>query len=239
MMERKTINMKAKNPLNRLTILLGILMISLFTAISGCNTDPNYIFAPPPDIDNFGVSSHSTSDTTDNAIIEIDIAKVLIKDIKVNVSGSGENNFKTGPYVMYLGLNSAVNVIDTGYLTAGTYDKLKFEIHKPNSNETIPDPEFRDSLDTYSVIVKGRFNGIPFTYKSKKSAHLFLTFPSGIIVTESGKTNVTISVNPYTWFIDGGVYLDPAVPGNENTIDNNIKDSFKAFKDDDKNGMPD
>lgn len=239
-MERKFKNMKHKNhPLNWLSVVIGFLTIILVTIVSGCNTDPNYIFAPPPDIDNFGVSSHSTPDTTDSGILEIDMAKVLIKDIKVNVSGSGENNFKTGPYVMYLGLNSAVNVIDTGYLLAATYDKIKVEIHKPNSNETIPDPEFRDSLDTYSVIVKGRFNGLPFTYKSKKSAHLFLTFPNEIIVTESLKTNVTISVNPYTWFIESGVYLDPAVPGNENTIDNNIKDSFKAFKDDDKNGMPD
>ena len=226
-------------PSRWLSVLFCILSVSLLAFISGCNTDPNYIFAPPPDIDNFGVSSYSTSDTVDSGILEIDLAKVLIKDIKVNVSGSGESNFKTGPYVMILGLNSIVNTIDTGYLPAGTYDKLKVEIHKPKNNDPIPDPEFRDSLGTYSVIVKGRFNGIGFTYKSKKTANLILTFPDAIIVTESGKTNVTVSVNPYTWFIQSGIYLDPSLPGNENTIDNNIKDSFKAFKDDDKNGIPD
>lgn len=226
-------------PFKWLSSVFGIISISLLTIISGCNTDPSFIFAPPPDIDNFSVSSYSTSDTVDNAILEIDLAKVLIKDIKVNVSGAGENNFKTGPYVMLFALNSLVSTVDTGYLAPGTYDKIKFEIHKPNSNETIPDPEFRDSLGTYSVIVKGRFNGTPFVYKSKKSAHLILTFPSLITVTESIKTNTTLSVNPYTWFINGGIYLDPSLPGNENTIDNNIKASFKAFKDDDKNGIPD
>ncbi len=222
------------------TLLFGVLLlIALF--IYGCNNSPNYIIAPPPDIDNFGVSAYSTPDTFDavGGTLELDSVKILIKDIKVIDRSNGENNFKTGPFVMYLGLNYFVNTIDTGYIPEGTYDKIKFEIHKPNNNDPLPDPEFRDSLGNYSVIAKGRYNGLPFVYKSKKSAHQFLTFPDSIVVTAIGKTNVTLSVNPYTWFISNGIYLDPNLPANENDIDNNIKDSFKAFKDDDKNGIPD
>ena len=117
--------------------------------------------------------------------------------------------------------------------------KIKFEIHKPNNNDPIPDPEFRDAQGNYSVIAKGSYNGVPFIYKSKKSAHQILSFPNNLVITESAKTNVTLKVNPYTWFISNGVYLDPTDTANENDIDNNIKDSFKAFKDDDKNGIPD
>ena len=215
-------------------VVLGLLV--LFQFLQGCNDD---IFAPPPDVDNFGISTYSTADTVDNDILVLDSVKILIKDIKVIVADTNGNNFKTGPYVLYLNLNSSVNGIDTGYLSAGTYQKIKFEIHKPNNNDPIPDPEFRDSAGNYSAIAKGRFNGISFVYKSKKSAHQFLTFPTGIVITNEGKTNVTLSVNPYTWFIKNGLYLDPNLPANENDIDNNIKDSFKAFKDDDKNGIPD
>jgi hypothetical protein len=50
-------------------------------------------------------------------------------------------------------------------------------------------------------------------------------------------------VKPYIWFIKNGLYLDPRDTANSNDIDNNIKDNinnnFKAFKDDDKNGLPD
>ena len=222
-------------------ILLPLLLLFLliqFVFLSGC--DSNSIIAPPSDEDNFSMSVYSTPDTTDGFnILELDSAKILIKDIKLNVASSGESNFKTGPFVFYLNLASSVNTIDTGYIPAGSYDKIKFEIHKPNANDTIPDPEFRDSLGTYSVIAKGRYNGIAFTYKSKKSAHQILDFPEALVITSTGKTNVTLSVNPYTWFIESGIYLDPNLTANENDIDNNIKDSFKAFKDDDKNGIPD
>lgn len=223
------------------SIILGVFLIIMFFIGSGCNTDPNMIISPPPDIDNFGVSTFSTPDTTSDrqGIFILDSAKILIKDIKLNVAGGSENNFKVGPYVAYLSLASVVNIVDTGFIPAGTYDKIKFEIHKPNNNDPIPDPEFRDSNGNYSVIAKGSYNGIPFIYRSKKSAHQILTTPNVFVVTESGKTNITLSVNPYSWFISNGVYLDPLDPANENDIDNNIKDSFKAFKDDDKNGIPD
>jgi hypothetical protein len=50
-------------------------------------------------------------------------------------------------------------------------------------------------------------------------------------------------VRPYIWFIKDGAYLDPNNPANSNDIDNNIKNNinhnFKAFKDDDRNGVPD
>jgi len=50
-------------------------------------------------------------------------------------------------------------------------------------------------------------------------------------------------VKPYIWFIENGIYIDPRDPVNSNDIDNNIKDNinqnFKAFKDNDKNGLPD
>jgi hypothetical protein len=47
-------------------------------------------------------------------------------------------------------------------------------------------------------------------------------------------------VNPGSWFKNGSAIIDPSNPGNSNIIDDNLKNSFRrAFKDDDKNGMPD
>ncbi len=93
------------------------------------------------------------------------------------------------------------------------------------------------------MVVKGSYQGFSFIYKSGKSAHQKLSFPNSLIITSSGKSNITLHVKPYIWFTENGVYLDPRIPANANKIDNNIKDNinnnFKAFKDNDRNGIPD
>lgn len=194
-------------------------------------------------IDNLDVSYMSTADTLDNSSINtltLDTVKILIKNIKLNVAGSNDsNNFKTGPYVLYLNLTSNVNLIGTGMIPAGTYDRVKFEIHKLEPGETPPDPEFADSNGRYSAVVKGSFNGTPFIYKSDKSAHQIISFPGQVVVGATVKSNITLKTQPYRWFLKNGDYMDPLDSANRNDIDNNMKDSFKAFKDDDRNGIPD
>ena len=59
-----------------------------------------------------------------------------------------------------------------------------------------------------------------------------------LTVPESGIVNVTLKVDPYAWFEDNGLILDPIVQ--EKQIDDRIKESFaSAFKDNDRNGDPD
>jgi hypothetical protein len=195
--------------------------------------------------DNLSFSYAGTSDTVDNAgILVLDTVKILLKDIKLNVAHTNDStNFKTGPYVLNLNFNSLVTTIGSAYIPVGTYDKVKFEVHKLETNEPVPDPEFRDSVDTYSVVVKGTYNGVRFVFKSDKSAKQQLAFPNSLVVT-STSSNITLKIYPYLWFIDSNnMYIDPSDPANHNTIDNNIKDNikgnFKAFKDNDKNGIPD
>lgn len=192
---------------------------------------------------NFSFSSSARPDTLDARTIDtliIDSAKILIKDIKLNGSGSADTAFFAGgPYVLNLKPDSSVNVVSVGVLTAGLYDKVKFEIHKPAPNEVPPDPEFADSNGTYSAIVKGKFNGTTFIYRSKKSAHQIVSLGGTVFIVYEFGTNVTLLVKPYRWFLENGNYLNPLDSANENDIDNNIKDSFKAFKDNDGNGIPD
>ncbi|MBK7160060.1 MAG: hypothetical protein IPH77_16390 [Ignavibacteria bacterium] len=70
-----------------------------------------------------------------------------------------------------------------------------------------------------------------------------MNFPTAVSVSPDIKSNITMVIKPYIWFISNGVYLDPRIPANSNDIDNNIKNNinnnFKAFKDDDRNGLPD
>jgi hypothetical protein len=201
----------------------------------------------PAAIDNLSFSSTGSMDSIGDQqnVLILDTVKILIKDIKVTVNNSSEDsvNFKTGPFVLFLNLSSNVQVISTSIVPAGDYKKIKFEVHKLNSNEIISDPDFMDSLGTYSVVVKGRYLGNYFVYKSDKSAHQQLSFPSPYTISASVLTNLTLVVKPYIWFIENGIYVDPTNPLNRNDIDNNIKDNvnhnFKAFRDNNKDGIPD
>ncbi len=217
-----------------ITVVIGI------SLIGGCSENTS----PVADNVDFSVtSSNGTSDLSD--VLIIDTAKVLIKDIKLNVANTNEDsiNFKVGPYVLYLNLTSSVNIVSTAYIPPGTYDKVRFQIHKLEDTEPVPDPDFADVNGRYSVVVKGTFNAIPFIYKSTKSAHQKLTFPGSLVVTETGVSNITLKVMPNLWFIKDGLILDPMNENNRNDIDNNIKDNinnnFKIFVDKDRNGIPD
>lgn len=233
--------MTKRNLKSRISTFILAFVISV-SGFIGCGESVN------PLLDNLEFSATSTSDSVGDAlgILVLDTVKILIKDIKLNVANSSQDstNFKVGPYVLFLNLNLEVTTITSAMIPAGTYDKIKFYVHKLNSNEILPDPEFADSNGRYSVIVKGTYLGERFVYKSTKSAHQILQFSNVVQISPTNlSNNVTLKVKPYIWFINDGVYLDPRIPSNSNEIDNNIKDNinnnFRAFKDNDKNGIPD
>jgi hypothetical protein len=221
-------------------IYLAIAFVLMLGTI-GCGED-----AVAPQADNLDMSSMSTSDTTDNiGILVLDNVKLLIKDIKLNVANNNHDstNFKVGPYVLYLDMQSSVNLMSTAYIPAGIYDRIIFKVHKLEPNEVVPDPDFADINGRYSAVVRGTFAGNSFVFKSDKSAHQIVSFPNSLVTSNEGKSNITLQVRPYIWFIKDGVYLDPMDPANMNDIENNIKDNinanFKIFVDNDRNGMPD
>jgi len=232
--------MNQVNKSKTLIILISLLVFLFFAGIYGCNENTTQ-----PSAENVDLSLTGSLLSSNPSILELDEVKILIKDIKLNVANTenDEHNFKTGPYVLLLNLNSGINPIGASYIPIGTYDKIKFEIHKLNNNELSPDPEFTDANGRYSVIVKGWYNGVYFIYKSAKSAHQKLTFPSRLFVGEGGKSNITLKAIPYLWFVKNGDILDPMNEANRNDIDNNIKDNvnenFKIFVDNDRNGLPD
>jgi hypothetical protein len=225
--------------INKLTLLstsAAILMLFTFTA---CDTSENT---------NGTVSlsfSKSTTllKTTDSAI-ELDTIKILIRDIKIkSKSGTDSTNIKVGPFVVKLNLLGTTTDFAISGIPANSYDRIKFEIHKIEASETLSDPEFREGTDEslrYSVIVKGKYNTVPFIYKSRKSAKQDLHLETPVTVDENGVANLTITVDPFTWFVDGTNTLDPTNPANENDIDNKIKESFKkAFRDNNHDGNED
>ncbi len=221
------------------------LLLAFGVFIAGCSNET----VTPGAADNIQYSYYQSPDTTvDNiGLLTLDTVKILLKDIKLNVANSSDSsNSKVGPFALMLNLGAVggVNMIGSNLIPVGTYDKIKFEVHKLSDNETPPDPEFLDSLGRYSTVVKGTYNGLRFTFKSDVSSKQKLDFPNALVVTETS-TNVTIKIQPYLWFVNEAtnLYMDPTDPGNRGEIEKNIKENikanFKAFKDADRNGIPD
>jgi hypothetical protein len=227
---------------NKISLLILAIIISV-TGFYGCNNSSTVI--PPTDNLSFSGMSSADSIGDSQSYFILDTVKILIKDIKLELAKTSEDScdFKIGPFVLFLNLSSSINVINSAIIPAGDYKKIKFEVHKLNDNETLPDPEFADANGRYSVIVKGWYLGNYFIYKSSKSAHQKLQLPMNVTISPTYASNITMIVRPYIWFVKNGAYLDPFNPANSNDIDNNIKDNinhnFKAFKDNDRNGIPD
>ena len=222
-----------------------ILFLSLFLILgyifSGCNTDS---VVEDSSNDNLSLSAKANNQVDNPAnTLTISTAKFLVKELEFELEGSNNNNeFEIGPFVVNLNLNGTLIEIIKGDIPAGSYDEIEFEIHKPEDNEPIPDPEFREGTSghqRYSVIAKGSFNGTNFVYKSRVSIEMAIVLLNPVSITSVSAFNITAIVNPYKWFFANGDYIDPSNPNNANTIDNNIKNSFEnIFEDNDKDGNP-
>ncbi|MGH2574113.1 MAG: hypothetical protein ACRDFC_00260 [Ignavibacteria bacterium] len=226
------------------SVFFAILLVSfaLLMYINSCQENP--ITSPSAAL----YLKTDTTSTSDAANITLDSAKIIVEDIKFHrASPKDSSNIKLGPFRVYINLNFG-NLTEWGVngVPPGSYDKVSFYIHKHNPNDPLPnnDSDFVNDSGTvgYSAVIAGTYNGESFVYRSPKSAHQKVTIDPPLVIPEAtdGVFNATLVVNPKLWFLKNGQYIDPRDPANANDIDNNIKDSFnKAFKDQNKDGIPD
>jgi len=173
--------------------------------------------------------------------ITIDSAKFILYDINIKAqSGTDTKGVKVGPFLVYLNVIGMTTDFAVGNIPPGYYDQVKFEVHQLKDTETPPDSEFVDGSLRFSAIIKGTYNSVPFVFRYSKSAKQDLKLLTPIEVTENSIANLTIIVDPYSWFNENGNNLDPSNLANESLIDDNIKQSFKKIIiDNNKDGTPD
>jgi len=216
--------------------LSAIAFYLIIACLTGCSNGVN------PPAGNFSISAASgggqMNKTAANAIV-ITSAKIMISNLRVKGSYIDTTNAETdpdvdevvlkeGPFVLPLSLSNDSNVVTVNTIQAGTYYGAKFEIHKLGSNEVPPDTEFVDAATgkTYTVIVQGEYNGSPFTFKSTTAANELVVFQNPVSVTSTGFINVTLLVDPYSWFTVNGQLLNPADLNNSDMINAQIRASF-------------
>jgi hypothetical protein len=238
------------NNKNSSNVFKIIFVISImFLGLSGCSDNPvQQTNTTQPGGNNLQMSTVAvnTANIPQNPLV-LSEAKIMIKDIKLHNDGQESGSCETiniGPVVLPLQLNSNVNVIFNSSIPPGTYDKIRFQIHKLSELEKPPDPDFMDADGRYSVIVKGTFNGIVFKFKSSISAsQQELEFSRKFKIARSIVANITLLADPLEWFMNNNMPLDPMNPSNRHIIEmnirNNIHNSMRIFEDEDHDGHPD
>ena len=192
----------------------------------------------------------SGTDTLRITSVEIVLRKIELKrsGVTVNCDSTADEDaceeFTVGPQLVSLPLGLGAQTSLTVPLDSGTYNKIEYNIHKPGSDSLdvlfkAANPDF----SSISIRVRGTFNGTAFTYTSPLDQEQEYTFVPPLVVDASGSaTNLTIRVDVTTWFKQpgSGTLISPlsanAGGANEGIVQENIKNSFRAFHDHDHDG---
>ncbi|MEO5588630.1 MAG: hypothetical protein ABIS03_03505 [Gemmatimonadaceae bacterium] len=172
----------------------------------------------------------------------------------VESSGSGKEsdedssdecpNLRLGPVLLDLPIGDGVAPLIAVDILAGTYDELKLQIHKPTSRPA--DAAFVAANPNFagvSIRVEGTFNGAPYTFTTDLTAVVELEFETPVVVAEGGSTSLTLQLDVRSWFLGqgGGSLVNPLTLSQQgrSRVDQNIRASFRAFRDDNQDGRDD
>ena len=215
--------------------LLPIILLSI--TFAGCDsTEPDETSLSLSFLSETGLQKNYADD------FQISEVKLLVRDLKMK-NPKDSLHFKTGPLVVNLNLDGATTEFAVSEIPPGNYSRVRFEIHKIEESETPPDADFKEGTESskrFSVIVKGTINGDAFVYRSRKSAVQDIKLEEDLVVEDGMDANLTIKVDPFSWFYNGDQFLNPNNEQNDDLIDNKVKTSFKrAYCDKDRNGKID
>lgn len=175
---------------------------------------------------------------------EIQLKRVDVADCDSVTNEDGCEEFGVGPFLIALPLGTGVEKQFELDIPPGTYSEIEFDVHKVSSDDP-EDAAFRQAHPTFvdiSIRAQGTFNGNQFVYETDLNVEQELDLvPSLVIAEDSGTTNITILVEVDSWFRDlSGDVIDPDTGNkgrnNESLVNENIKNSFEAFEDDDRDG---
>lgn len=188
----------------------------------------------------------------------VSITKVQIVLARIELSPSGTcastseeddcDELHVGPQLVDLPVDGSTKVALDALAPAGTYNSLHAKLDAVPADDNEPGgsafltahPDFKG----ISVQVTGVFTDASnathnFTFSSEADAEIEAAFSPAVTVGSS-TSNLTVSVDIPSWFKNetGGV-IDPTNTANAQQIDRNIRRSFRAFEDDDHDGVDD
>jgi hypothetical protein len=152
-----------------------------------------------------------------------------------------------GPVLFDLPLTGATASRLAVDVPAGRYDELEVKIHKVEGGDA-DDRAFLQRFPDFrgvSARLEGRYNGQSFTFLTDVNGKVELEFRPPLEVGPQGM-NVTLAIDLARWFARGGAtagLYSPAlanVPGEARSrVEGNIRASFRALRDRNRDGRDD
>lgn len=216
------------------------------TAVAGCSDDPTSsdqaTVAMESKLESSSVSllKGSSGSAAEVDSLKVNKIRMFVRRLKLERDESdttGDKNVKTDPFVITF--QGQANTFATTTLPAGTYDKVKFEFHKPSNSDVatyLSNPIFVDFVTdgNHTVIYdltlyKG---GVPIAYvwSSDMNANLSMKFDTPVTLAAGSTSTIALKIDPADVFKKGAAVLDPRDKSNESDIDNNIKAAIKLHK---------
>lgn len=231
-----------RNFKSKYTSLIATLIIAFIFAscnVSGTNTAPKQVHpvAVKMSVQPTSSTNMIAANRTMQSAYSISSVKLLVDELELESALEQDKlDFQVDDLVVNLPLDGSEFVLTSMAIPEGVYDEFEMEIDKPDDH-SINDPDFyNESGEDYSIIVKGVYKGQPFTYRSHEKFKLEMELNPPLKVTTNSTPSIAINVDPYSWFVDDtGNPIDPNDPANRAQIEENIKKSFDAEREDDSN----
>ena len=171
--------------------------------------------------------------------IELTRARIAVRRLRVERrDAQSDFEISQGPLLLDAAgdaLAGSLLQLVTSSVPAGTYDKLKVDIHAVTA---APAGAFDDLVTrAASVLLEGTVDGQPFVFASALEAELE---HEGTFELGSASNNITLNIDASSWFkAADGSRLDPRDTVSKTAIAANLRASFSAFEDDDEDGIDD
>lgn len=192
--------------MKKIILLLSALVV--FASCSDESTSPEGTnFRLTSSMEQSVVTNETTSpfqaDVVDSLVVTE--ARVLISTIKMHGTNDDEDkdkSIKTGPYVLHADSTGEVSVLFDTEVPEGSYDKIKFEIHKLSGSERdryIDDPVFGDfaTEDKNTILIDGYYytggEKKYFNFASNQTENLSLKFDDPIDIDDNTVTELSLA----------------------------------------------
>lgn len=236
---------------------LGTVGFSL-TSRTAASPAPSAAFSSGAAVPSVTATGDSTVIALGNDTVIVRSAQLVVRKVELKrsdvascdaIEGNGDcEEFETGATLVSLPLGSALITQEVSVaVPAGTFSALEFEIHKPSSSDDAAFIAANPDFANISIRVTGTYSqsgtrsAFTFTSDVNQSEESSLVPP--VTVQEGQTLNVTLRVDVSGWFLNGAktALVDPASANkgqpNESVVANNIQNSFKAFEDDNHDGL--
>ncbi len=161
--------------------------------------------------------------------------KLLVEELELESVSDDSADFEVEDLIVSLPLDGSPIQLTSQIIPNGMYDEFEMEIENEDDSSSVSDPDFNENGNSYSIVIRGSYNGEEFLFRSDKDFEVEMELNPAIEISDNtGSTAVSINIDPTGWFVDSqGNSLDPSDPANKELIENNIQNSFEAEEDND------